>query len=149
MYLKRIYSPTSRPMMATTRLDTPGDPDLARFKHDPTELVVLSVLTDGPRYGYAITKEVASRSEGEMRVPPSALYPLLAKLEKGGLVAAQWEEVKSERTADEAPGRRRKWYRLTPKGKRQLEKRIHAHQTHVALMQVFIGENNERGEEVT
>jgi PadR family transcriptional regulator len=118
---------------------------LARFKHDPTELVVLSVLAEGPRYGYAITKEVAAKSEGEMRVPPSALYPLLAKLEKGGLVAAQWEEVKSERAPGDAPGRRRKWYRLTPKGKRQLEKRIHAHQTYMALMQAFIGDASDLG----
>lgn len=122
---------------------------MPRFKHDPTELVVLSVLTDGPRYGYAITKEVATRSGGEMKVPPSALYPLMAKLEKGGLVAAHWEEVKSDRAADEARGRRRKWYRLTPKGKRQLEKRIGAHRTYVALMQAFIGDNGTRGEEVS
>lgn len=149
MYQNMIHSPQAHPMAARARQQTPGDPDLARFKHDPTELVVLSVLTEGPRYGYAITKEVASRSEGEMHVPPSALYPLLAKLEKSGLVAAQWEEVKSERSAGDAPGRRRKWYRLTPKGKRQLEKRIRAHQTHVALMQVFIGQSGERGEEVT
>ena len=122
---------------------------MPRFKHDPTELVVLAVLRDGPRYGYAITKEVSTRSGGEMRVPPSALYPLLARLEKSGLVAAQWEEIKSERAAEHAPGRRRKWYRLTPKGRRRLDKRIGAHRAYVTLMQAFIAEPSAGPEEAS
>jgi DNA-binding PadR family transcriptional regulator len=124
-----------------------ADPEPAReanvgkrdFKTDPAELVVLAVLEDGAQYGYAITKEVAARSEGELKLGPSALYPLLARLEKESLVSADWEEIKSDRAEAEAPGRRRKWYRLTAKGRKRLEKRITAHRAYVALMEAFIG----------
>ena len=113
------------------------------FKTDPAELVVLAVLEDGPQYGYAITKEVAARSGGELKLGPSALYPLLARLEKEALVAADWEEIKSDRSEAGAPGRRRKWYRLTSKGRKRLEKRITAHRAYVALMDAFIGRARE------
>jgi PadR family transcriptional regulator, regulatory protein PadR len=103
------------------------------------ELVVLSVLDEDTLYGYAITKKVAARSEGGFAVPPGVLYPLLARLEKDGLIASSWEEVRSERAEGDGPGRRRKWYRLTPKGRRRLAQRIEAHRGYLAMIEAFIG----------
>ncbi len=103
------------------------------------ELVVLSVLDEESLYGYAITKKVSARSEGGFSVPPGVLYPLLARLEKEGLIASSWEEVKSERSEGDAPGRRRKWYRLTPKGRRRLTQRIESHRGYLAMIEAFIG----------
>ncbi len=103
------------------------------------ELVVLSVLDDGPAYGYAITKRVAAGSDGGLAPGPGVLYPLLARLERSGLIASSWEEVKSDRAEVAAPGRRRKWYRLTPKGRRRLAQRIEAHRGFVAMIEAFIG----------
>lgn len=111
---------------------------LSSFQTDPTELMVLAVLKDETLYGYAITKRIGSQSGGEVKLGPGVLYPLLARMEKSGLIAAQWEEIKSERAEEEAPGRRRKWYRLTPKGRRRLEKRITAHRAYIAVMESFI-----------
>ncbi len=111
--------------------------------HPPTsadaELVVLSVLDEEPLYGYAITKKVAARSEGGFAVPPGVLYPLLARLEKDGLIGSSWEEVRSERSEGDGPGRRRKWYRLTPKGRRRLAQRIESHRGYLAMIEAFIG----------
>jgi PadR family transcriptional regulator PadR len=110
------------------------------------ELVVLSVLDEESLYGYAITKKVAARSEGGFAVPPGVLYPLLARLEKDGLIASSWEEVKSERAEGDGPGRRRKWYRLTPKGRRRLAQRIEAHRGYLAMIEAFISRVRGEGE---
>jgi PadR family transcriptional regulator, regulatory protein PadR len=121
----------------------PSDPKAAAV-----ELILLSVLADGPQYGYAATKQVAARSNGEIRLTPGVLYPLLRDLEKDGLIAASWEEVRSGRnTDDEAQGRKRKWYTLTPKGKRHLAKRIAAHRTWTAIIDSFIDPSASRSEE--
>ncbi|MCB9845118.1 MAG: helix-turn-helix transcriptional regulator [Phycisphaeraceae bacterium] len=107
---------------------------------DPVELVVLSVLAHEPLYGYAITKRIETRSSGELAVGPGVLYPLLKRLERDGLVAATWDAVRSDRAAEEpSPGRRRKWYRLTPKGQRRLHQHIGAHRARVRLIEAFIG----------
>lgn len=109
------------------------------FRTDSNELVVLSLLADGPMYGYAISKEVASRSEGRLKLSPSVLYPLLKELEAGGLVLSAWEEVKADGAAAEDAGRRRKWYRLSAKGRRQLSRQISAHNSYRAIIDAFIG----------
>jgi len=106
---------------------------------DSAELVLLSVLSEGPQYGYAIIKQVAGRSDDRIRLSPGVLYPLLARLERQGLIAGRWDQVKADRADPDAPGRKRKWYRLTPKGTRRLAQRIRAHRSHLALMESFIG----------
>lgn len=106
--------------------------------HDSNQLVLLSILQEGEQYGYAISKTVEARSEGELRLTPGALYPLLARLEKQGLIASRAEEVRSDRGEPGARGRTRKWYRLTDRGQRRLARQIEAHRAHVRLMEVFI-----------
>ncbi|MEM9082647.1 MAG: helix-turn-helix transcriptional regulator [Planctomycetota bacterium] len=113
---------------------------LADFRTDPAELIVLSVLSEGASYGYAITKRVAGLSEGQLKMGPGQLYPLLARLEKDKLVSCSWEAVKSAATeAEGGPGRKRKWYRLTAKGRKRLAQRIEAHRRHAAIVERFIG----------
>lgn len=111
-------------------------------KHQPEsiELVVLSVLSDEKMYGYQIIREVAGRSDGEIRLSPGVLYPALHDMEKSGLITSTWEEVRSDRRSDddESPGRRRKWYRLSAKGKRRLAQRISAHRAYQAMIEAFI-----------
>jgi PadR family transcriptional regulator, regulatory protein PadR len=108
------------------------------YKPDAAELVVLSVLSEEPLYGYAITKLVAARSQERMRLPPGLLYPLLAKMEAQGLIASSWDEVRSDRAGEGGPGRKRKWYRLTAKGQKRLRQGIEAHRTYQAIIDRFI-----------
>ncbi|MFM9996809.1 MAG: PadR family transcriptional regulator [Phycisphaerales bacterium] len=105
------------------------------------ELVVLSLLAEGARHGYGILKEVAARSEGQVRLGPGVLYPLLKSLESGGLVAGSWETVRAEE--GEGEGRRRKWYRLTPKGRKRLDQRLAAHRRYRALIDALTGRTGE------
>lgn len=75
------------------------------------ELLILSVLADNPLHGYAVIEELRKRSDEVIDVPEGTLYPALHRLEKAGLITASWSEFK---------GRRRKSYRLTQAGTRQL-----------------------------
>jgi DNA-binding PadR family transcriptional regulator len=104
------------------------------------DLVVLSVLADGPQYGYAITKRVAAKSDGAMKLGAGVLYPLLHQLERDGFLLSSWETIRADNAADgaEGDGRRRKWYRLSAKGRRRLAKRIEAHRAYQALIESFL-----------
>jgi len=106
--------------------------------HDSNQLVLLSILQEGEQYGYAISRTVEVRSEGELRLTPGALYPLLARLEKQGLIASRAEEVRSDRAEPGRRGRTRKWYSLTDRGRRRLARQIEAHRAHVRLIEAFI-----------
>ena len=74
--------------------------------------MVLSILAGGESYGYEILKQVKLLSGGEVEWSDGMLYPVLHRLERDGLIAGRWELTEE--------GRRRKYYRLTPGGKRQL-----------------------------
>lgn len=111
------------------------------LRPDDAEMVVLSVLAEGPLYGYAISKRVSARSGAELRLTPGVLYPLLARLEKEGILTASWETVKSDRAAEEeSAGRRRKWYRLSAKGKKRLAQHVEAHRAYRSMMAAFVRE---------
>lgn len=103
------------------------------------ELVILSLLEGGAMYGYAISKEVSARSENQFRLTPGVLYPILKALETDGLIAAEWEEIKSERAEEGAEGRRRKWYKLTAKGRKRLGQRVESHRMWRSVIDLFIG----------
>lgn len=124
----------------------------SELKPDQTELVVLSVLASESLYGYAIGKRVGELSGGELKLGPSRLYPLLSRLERAGLVTTAWEEVRADGAAPEGTGRRRKWYRLTAKGRQRLEHRIEQHRRRTSLIERFIsggsagGADGARGE---
>jgi PadR family transcriptional regulator PadR len=74
--------------------------------------MVLSILTHGESYGYAIIQRVRTASGGRIEWSEGMLYPVLHRMENEGLVLSRW------RTADS--GRRRKYYRLSSAGKRSL-----------------------------
>lgn len=77
------------------------------------ELMVLSELSSGSRYGYQILASLRRRSDGRIDLKAGTLYPILHKLEKGGSVRSWW---------DDSAGRDRKWYTLTDKGRNRLER---------------------------
>ncbi|USN98437.1 MAG: helix-turn-helix transcriptional regulator [Phycisphaeraceae bacterium] len=111
---------------------------LPRLSPNHAEMLVLSVLAEGPSYGYAITKAIDLGSEGSFAMGAAKLYPLLARLDKQGLVTTTWEEVKARDSDDETNGRRRKWYTLSPKGERRLEQHVQAHRRFTALIDAFL-----------
>ena len=79
-----------------------------------TKPLVLSILSYGENYGYQIIKEIERLSEGELSWTDAMLYPVLHRMEKEGLIRSQWVKTES--------GRKRKYYRITEKGLKRLEK---------------------------
>jgi DNA-binding PadR family transcriptional regulator len=75
--------------------------------------ILLSILAGGASYGYAILQRVHDLSGGEVQWKDGTLYPVLHRLADEGLVTSAWQ------TSD--AGRRRKYYRLTPRGHEALE----------------------------
>lgn len=114
---------------------TPAASELIRGS---TDLVVLSVLADRPQYGYAIIKQVTVRSEGAIRLTAGVLYPLLHEMEKKGLLLSSWEEVRAEKNDERGSGRKRKWYRLSAKGRRRLTQRAAAHRAFHRVLESFL-----------
>ncbi len=76
------------------------------------ELLILRTLRGGPEHGHAIAKHIQRTSEDPLQVETGSLYPALHRLEAKGWIAASWE------LSDK--GKRAKFYRLTPVGKKQL-----------------------------
>lgn len=77
------------------------------------DLVVLQTLTAGPKHGFAVSRSIRARSDGVLDIQDAALYQALHRMEKSGWVEAEWG------ISDK--GKRAKFYRLTPAGRRQLE----------------------------
>src|SRR5437016_3128673 len=82
------------------------------LKKGSAELLILSLLEALPRHGYEISKLIEARSGGVLRFNVASLYPLLYRLEKRGWIQGRWVE--------KAGQRRRRFYRLTPEGKKVL-----------------------------
>jgi len=78
--------------------------------------MVLSILAGGESYGYEILQRVRLLSGGRIEWSDGMLYPVLKRLEKEGLIAGEWRTVES--------GRRRRYYRLSAKGKKQLGRTV-------------------------
>jgi len=74
--------------------------------------ILLAVLEQGPCHGYAIMEALRERSGGQVDLPTGTVYPALHRLERAGLVKANWST---------AGGRRRRVYELTRAGWRALD----------------------------
>jgi PadR family transcriptional regulator, regulatory protein PadR len=82
------------------------------LKKGSAELLILSLLAREARHGYELAKLIESRSGGGLRFNVASLYPLLYRLERRGWVQARWVEKLGVR--------RRRYYRLTPAGRKVL-----------------------------
>jgi transcriptional regulator len=76
------------------------------------DLLILRTLLFGAAHGHAIAKHIQRASEDLLQVETGSLYPALHRLEAKGWIAPSWEL--SEK------GKRARYYRLTPRGRRQL-----------------------------
>lgn len=77
------------------------------------DLLILRTLRLGPNHGHAIARHIRHCSEDLLQVETGSLYPALHRLEAKGLIDASWD------LSDK--GKQAKYYRLTAKGRRELE----------------------------
>jgi transcriptional regulator len=91
--------------MATHKLER-------ELKRGSMEVLILALVEERQRHGYEIGQLIARRSQGAINFHITSLYPTLYRLEDGGLIDGRWVE---------RPGqRRRRYYKLTPAGRRVL-----------------------------
>ena len=76
------------------------------------DLLVLGALASGPRHGYGIATLVHERTDGHVAVEDAALYQALHRLDRQGLVDAEWRQSEHSRRA--------RYYTLTPDGRKRL-----------------------------
>lgn len=79
----------------------------SRFEGGELRIAILSLLSEGPKHGYQLMKEMKERSGGTYQASAGSIYPTLQQLEDEGLIESERED-----------GRR--VYRLTPAGKKEL-----------------------------
>ena len=75
-----------------------------------TDTIILKLLISGDKYGYEISKLIYSNSSGEYELKESTMFSSSKRLENDGCVTSYW--------GDESQGGRRKYYRITEKGKK-------------------------------
>ena len=87
-------------------------PARMEFLQGTLDVLILRTLLLGPTHGHAIAKHIQRTSEDLLQVETGSLYPALHRLEAKGWIAASWE------LSDK--GKRARYYRLTPSGRKQL-----------------------------
>jgi transcriptional regulator len=101
------------------------------LKKGSAELLILSLVEDQPRHGYDISKLIELRSKGALRFNVASLYPLLYRLEKRQWIQGRWVEKEGQR--------RRRFYRLTPEGKKVLAAQRRGWETFVEAIRRITG----------
>ncbi|MDQ2773526.1 MAG: PadR family transcriptional regulator [Acidobacteriota bacterium] len=96
------------------------------WKKGSAEILVLSLLADEPRHGYDISKLIQIRSGGVLQFHVTSLYPLLYRMEDRGWIDGRWVE--------KAEQRRRRYYSLTPEGRKVLRAQRKSWKEFVAAM---------------
>jgi len=82
------------------------------LKKGSAELLILALIEERARHGYEIGRLIGQRSEGALSYHVASLYPTLYRLEDQGLIEGRWVE--------RAGQRRRRYYKLTAKGRKRL-----------------------------
>ena len=95
------------------------------------DLLILKAVAVEPVHGYAIAQRLEQVSCGVVQVPEGSLYPALHRLENRGLLAADWKKTET--------GREAKFYRLTKKGRKQLETEAASWQRLIEAVGLILG----------
>ena len=94
-------------------------------------LLVLHILSLGPKHGYQIAKEIRQRSDNMLEFAEGTLYPTLHSMEKQGLLAS-YEEDKA--------GRTRRYYQLTSSGRGALAQERQEWQVFTQAVNMILGD---------
>ncbi len=94
-------------------------------------LLVLRAADEGPLHGLAIARRIQADSDDVLQVEEGALYPALHRLERDGLLAAEWGVSENNRRA--------RFYRLTPQGRAELEAEVARWTAHAGAVARVLG----------
>jgi transcriptional regulator len=97
------------------------------------EMMILRSLLREPMHGYALVQHIKQRSNELLQVEEGSLYPALQRMLKEGLVKAEWEISASNRKV--------RTYRITPAGKKHLEREISSFERMLAGITSVLSQN--------
>jgi PadR family transcriptional regulator PadR len=100
-------------------------------KRGSAELMVLAAIEERARHGYEIAKLIDDRSGGVLRFHIASLYPMLYRMERRGWIDGKWIE--------KAGQRRRRYYRLTPDGRKVLAQQRNTWRELLSALQTVAG----------
>ena len=107
-----------------------GSRDTLDLLRGTLDLLVLQALDREPMHGYAVSKWLRERTRGMLGVEESALYQSLHRLERRGLLEAEWGLSETNRRA--------KVYTLTAAGRRQLEAEVESWRLYAEAVQLVL-----------
>jgi len=96
------------------------DPELSKGS---IQLLILSVLHEGPRHGYGISKMIERRSDGNLSFGDGSIYPALHSMSNKGLLRFEWEPANI--------GPARKMYSLTDDGRMEYLRKYAEYQDYI------------------
>jgi PadR family transcriptional regulator len=91
---------------------TPRDADRLDLLQGTLDMLILRTLQWGPQHGHGLSVAIRAGSGDVLQVEHGSLYPALHRLEKQGLLLAEWKLTDNKQRA--------KYYRLTPAGRQRL-----------------------------
>jgi DNA-binding PadR family transcriptional regulator len=103
----------------------------AALRKGSGEVLILSMLEHRARHGYEIAKVIEAQSNGVVRFHIASFYPLLYALQRRGLITGRWVEKPGQR--------RRRYYRITPRGRAILAEQRSRWETFIAAMSHLAG----------
>ncbi len=94
------------------------------------DLLVLRTLAAGPMHGYGIATLVHERTSGDLAIEDAALYQALHRLDRRGLVDAEWRTSENNRRA--------RFYTLTPAGRKHLREQTASWRRYARAVEVIL-----------
>jgi PadR family transcriptional regulator, regulatory protein PadR len=108
-----------------------ADSGLREVQKGSAEMILLSLLEGRARHGYELAKMIETQSDHRLQFHVASLHPMLYRLERKQLVEGKWVEKAGER--------RRRYYRLTPAGRRALAVHRRTWREFVAALNTLTG----------
>lgn len=102
----------------------------AELKKGSAETLILALLEEAPRHGYELARLIDDRTRGRLFFHVANVYTSLYRLERGGCIAGRWVEKPGQR--------RRRFYRLTATGRRQLAIRRESWREFVGAVEIVL-----------
>jgi transcriptional regulator len=93
-------------------------------------MMILRTLRHGPLHGYAIARRIKDWSKGDLQIEDGSMYPALNRMLVKGWLKAEWGTSENNRRA--------RFYRLTPEGRKQLDKESSAFDRMVRAIQLVM-----------
>jgi PadR family transcriptional regulator PadR len=97
------------------------------------ETLLLAVLSEGPSYGYQLVQDLNATAPGLLKTGEGTIYPVLHRLEGRQLIQSAWRAGEN--------GRQRRYYRITPRGKKSLSQNRIQFAGLTKVMHLILGEN--------